>query len=72
VFTDSPFTLIQAEEQHRDHAVVEQVLADWTGGPLAHLPEVILSRAFDHGFDLRRCDVDVSLTGRRELPLSTA
>jgi hypothetical protein len=38
VFTDSPFTLIQAEEQHRDHAVVEQVLADWTGGPLAHLP----------------------------------
>jgi hypothetical protein len=38
VFTDSPFTLIQAEEQHRDHAVVEQVFADWTDGPLAHLP----------------------------------
>jgi hypothetical protein len=38
VFTDSPFTLIQAEEQHRDHAQVEQVLADWTDGPLAHLP----------------------------------
>jgi transposase len=33
---------------------------------------VILSPAFDHGFDLRRCDVDVSLTGRHELPLSTA
>jgi len=30
--------LIQAEEQHRDHAVVEQVFADWTAGPLAHLP----------------------------------
>ena len=38
VFTDSPFTLIQAEEQHRDHAVAGQVFADWTNGPLAHLP----------------------------------
>ena len=38
VFTDSPFQLAPAEEQHRDHAVVEQVLADWTDGPLAHLP----------------------------------
>jgi hypothetical protein len=38
VFTDSPFQLIQAEEQHRDHAIVEQVFADWTDGPLAHLP----------------------------------
>ena len=38
VFTDSPFELIQAESQHRDHAVVEQVFADWTDGPLAHLP----------------------------------
>jgi hypothetical protein len=38
VFTDSPFVMLQAEEQHRDHAVVEQVLADWTSGPLAHLP----------------------------------
>ncbi len=38
VFTDSPFQLIQAEAQHRDHAVVEQVFADWTDGPLARLP----------------------------------
>jgi Transposase DDE domain group 1 len=38
VFTDSPFQLAPAEEQHRDHAVVEQVFADWTDGPLAHLP----------------------------------
>jgi hypothetical protein len=38
VLTDSPFTLAQAEEQHRDHAVVEQVFADWTDGPMAHLP----------------------------------
>ncbi len=38
VFTDSPFTLAQAEEQHRDHAIIEQVFADWADGPLAHLP----------------------------------
>jgi hypothetical protein len=38
VFTDSPFVMLQAEEQHRDHAIVEQVFADWSGGPLAHLP----------------------------------
>jgi Transposase DDE domain group 1 len=38
VFTDSPFVLLQAEAQHRDHAIVEQVLADGTSGPLAHLP----------------------------------
>jgi hypothetical protein len=38
IFTDSPFVMLQAEEQHRDHAQVEQVLADWTSGPLAHLP----------------------------------
>jgi hypothetical protein len=38
VFTDSPFVMLQAQAQHRGHALVEQVLADWTGGPLAHLP----------------------------------
>jgi hypothetical protein len=38
VFTDSPFGLIQAEGQHRGHAVVEQVFADVTSGPLAHMP----------------------------------
>jgi hypothetical protein len=38
VFTDSPFEMIQAEGQHRDHAIVEQVFADWNDGPLAHLP----------------------------------
>jgi hypothetical protein len=43
VFTDSPFALIQAEEQHRDHAVVEQVFADVTSGPLAHLPSGVFA-----------------------------
>jgi hypothetical protein len=38
VLTDSPFELIQAEGRHRDHAIEEQVLADLTSGPLAHLP----------------------------------
>jgi hypothetical protein len=38
VFTDSPFVMLQAEAQHRDHAQVEQVFADLADGPLAHLP----------------------------------
>jgi hypothetical protein len=38
VLTDSPFELVQAEGQHRDHAIEEQVFADWNDGPLAHLP----------------------------------
>ena len=38
VFTDSPFQMLQAEEQHRGHAIIEQVFADWNDGPLAHLP----------------------------------
>ena len=38
LFTDSPFEMIQAEAQHRDHAIVEQVFADLVSGPLAHLP----------------------------------
>ncbi|MFI7644425.1 IS1380 family transposase [Nonomuraea sp. NPDC049400] len=38
IVTDSPYTLLQAEAQHRDHAVQEQVNADLIDGPLAHLP----------------------------------
>ena len=38
VFTDSPFETVQAEADHRDHAIIEQVLADLYDGPLAHLP----------------------------------
>jgi hypothetical protein len=43
VFTDSPFELIQAEGQHRDHAIVEQLFADVTSGPLAHLPSGVFA-----------------------------
>jgi hypothetical protein len=43
VVTDSPFELVQAEGQHRDHAVVEQVFADVTSGPLAHMPSGVFA-----------------------------
>jgi hypothetical protein len=43
VFTDSPFELVQAEGQHRDHAIVEQVFADVTSGPLAHMPSGVFT-----------------------------
>ena len=38
VFTNSPLPMLQAEKAHRAHAIVEQVIADLKGGPLAHLP----------------------------------
>jgi len=38
IFTDSPLVMLQAETSHRDHAIVEQVIADMKSGPLAHLP----------------------------------
>ena len=38
VFTDSPLTLVQAEKDHRGHAIIEQVHADLRSGSLAHLP----------------------------------
>lgn len=38
VFTDSPLTMLAVEASHRDHAIVEQVIADLKNGPLAHLP----------------------------------
>jgi len=38
IFTDSPLVMLQAETTHRDHAIVEQAIADMKSGPLAHLP----------------------------------
>jgi hypothetical protein len=43
VFTDSPLPMLQAETDHRQHAVIEGVHADLKNGPLAHLPSVIWS-----------------------------
>jgi hypothetical protein len=34
----SALTMLQAETDHRGHAVVEQVIADLKAGALAHLP----------------------------------
>lgn len=42
-FTDSPFETLQAEGQHRDHAIVEQVIADLNAGPLARLPSGVFN-----------------------------
>lgn len=38
VFITTDFEMLQAESQHRDHAVVEQVIADAASSALAHLP----------------------------------
>jgi len=38
VFTDTPITMLQAESQHRGHAIIEGVHADLRAGALAHLP----------------------------------
>ena len=39
VFTNSPFEMIQAEEHHRDHAIIEQVfLLTGTTGLLCTCP----------------------------------
>jgi Transposase DDE domain group 1 len=38
VFTDSPFPMLVAEADHRNHAIIEQLNAELIDGPLAHLP----------------------------------
>jgi hypothetical protein len=38
IFTDSPEPMLAAEATHRDHAIVEQVIADLKNSALAHLP----------------------------------
>jgi len=38
VFTNSPLSMLAAEASHRDHAIIEQVIADLKAGPLAHAP----------------------------------
>ncbi|MCE3556557.1 IS1380 family transposase, partial [Pseudonocardia sp. RS11V-5] len=43
VFTDNPEPMLAAEATHRDHAVVEQVIAELKNGPLAHLPSGVFT-----------------------------
>jgi hypothetical protein len=38
VFVTSGLEMLQAEGQHRDHAIIEQVIADAAASALAHLP----------------------------------
>jgi hypothetical protein len=38
VFTDNPEAMLDAEATHRDHAIIEQVIADLKDSALAHLP----------------------------------
>jgi hypothetical protein len=38
LFTDSPLPMLEAEAEHRRHAIIEQVIADLKTGALAHLP----------------------------------
>jgi hypothetical protein len=43
VFTDSGEPMLAAEATHRDHAIVEQVIAELKNGPLAHLPSGVFT-----------------------------
>jgi len=36
--TNTTLSVIEADQRHRDHALVEQVIAELKDGPLAHLP----------------------------------
>ena len=36
--TNSTLSTVQADEYHRDHAIVEQAIAELKDGPLAHAP----------------------------------
>jgi hypothetical protein len=38
IFTDTPEPMLVAEATHRDHAIIEQVIADLKDSALAHLP----------------------------------
>jgi Transposase DDE domain group 1 len=43
VFTDTAEPMLAAEATHRDHALVEQVIAELKNGPLAHLPSGVFT-----------------------------
>jgi hypothetical protein len=37
-FANSTLPMSEADERHREHAIVEQVIAELKDGPLVHLP----------------------------------
>jgi hypothetical protein len=42
-FTDTTVELVQAEQQHREHAIIEQVNADVKDSALAHMPSGVFT-----------------------------
>jgi hypothetical protein len=42
--TNSTLSVVDADETHRDHAIIEQVIAELKSGPLAHAPLRIVRR----------------------------
>ena len=54
VFTDSPMTLLQAETQHRGHAIIEQVIADLRTAPWPTYPSCAWLVCAAIAFDLTR------------------
>jgi hypothetical protein len=68
--TDSTLGTVEADRHHRDHAVVEQVIAELKDGPLAHLPCLILSPRPERLADLHVCVVDTVVDAATAGPLS--
>ena len=64
--------MLQAEEQHHGHAQAEQVIADWTDGPLGRLPcaprERYLAGARRDQLDLLRPQGPLASTRLRQSP----
>ncbi|HEY5249641.1 MAG TPA: hypothetical protein VIJ15_14445, partial [Dermatophilaceae bacterium] len=48
IFTDSPLVMLQAETTHRDHAIVEQVIADMKSGPVARSRGTQTTAIYEH------------------------
>lgn len=38
LITNANLPIVEANQHHRDHAIIEQVIAELKDGPLAHLP----------------------------------
>ncbi len=43
VFTNTPLTMVEADTTHRDHAIIEAIIADLKAGPLAHAPSGVFT-----------------------------
>ena len=56
--TNSTLELVEADQTHREHAIIEQVHAELKDGALAHLPSVTLSPRRSRVADLHVCVVD--------------